>query len=148
MVMSMRVAERVQELATKIMQRAEPGILSVGDLSTLVEEELGLCRTTARRYVRLAIDDGRFIELRPGDKWRVTWPDAQKAHIGAIRLCAEIYQVDERHMASRLYLAHDAQGGRTRKVNPGITTYVMLAEHGRHFIRSIKDLSLTGRALQ
>lgn len=130
--------KEVLEQARRIMNKAVPGVLSVSQIDLQLQKDLGMGKTSARRYLYLNIRAGRFIELRPDRFWRVSWPDAESAGIGVVRLCVDMYSIDEKHQTSRLVLSSDHQPGRIRKVGPGGSLYLVTKEHAAVFVNTMK----------
>lgn len=140
MYLAERCEKQALELAQKAIRAAAPGILSVPQVVEALSADMKSGRVTVRRYVRLNVASGELIELTPDRKWRVTWPEAERAEIGTIWLNGQMYFVDARHEASRLILASEFHPGHTRYDQPMGRTYLTTREHARQFINEVRRL--------
>lgn len=130
----MRVLDRAQQF----MYAAEPGIMSITQIAGRLCNDMLMCNTTVRRYLYLNILAGHLIDLHPDKSWRVMLPEAQRAGLGVIRLCVDVFAVDEKREATRLVLAPDWQHGYVRAVGPGTVSYLTTKDHASAFVQRVK----------
>lgn len=130
---------RVLDLAQRAIHAAEPGILSVQQVAERLHKETLVSMKTVRRYMYLNFLAGHLINLYPDSAWRVTWPEAEEAGIGTIRLCVDIFQLDDKRQATRLVLMPDWQRGRVRAVGPGTVSYLTTKDYASEFVRRMQE---------
>lgn len=131
---------RAVELGREIIHAAAPGLLTVRQIATQVQEEMGGVFVNVRKDLRSGIGRGALIELCPDSAWRVMWPEAARWGFTRIWIGVQLYKVGEKQEATRLVLASHVSQGRPRRVAPNHLTYLTTHENAVAFLREAARL--------
>jgi hypothetical protein len=129
--------ESAVTVALEAIHDAAPGLLTLTEVAEKVASHADVTVSTARNYLRAAVEAGDLLELTPWSrKFIIELPGADVAGLGPFYVAQEWAGSGRDH---RRVITSDDEKARPSSYGPGRTTYVADPEQIREYVQKLAD---------